>query len=152
MLEKWTLIWACSDPPGVLELPGFSQACPLPKGGKWDLGDSPRLGVERRAPIPTLGIERGLELLAPCRQPVLLLGTLCRESSGCLPPAPKSPFVGALPGVAEPAVPAEALRGTGLEVSGGFLGTEDRIHDGQREPGTERSVRTSQCLVSPPDL
>lgn len=55
MLEKWTLIWACFYPPAALELPGFSQACPLSKGGRWDLGDCPRPGVERRAPIPHPG-------------------------------------------------------------------------------------------------
>lgn len=58
--------------------------------------------------------------------------------------------MGTLPGIVELRVPAGALRGTGLEVREGFLGTEDGIYVGQREPGRERSVRTS--LFLPTDL
>ena len=58
MWQKWTLIWACFYPPGVLKRPGFSQAFPLLQGGKWDLGDGPRPGVERRDPAPTWRTEQ----------------------------------------------------------------------------------------------
>lgn len=154
MLEKWTLIWACFDPPGVSELSGLSQACPLLKGGKWDLGDGPRPGVERRAPIPHPGY-RGRSGAPGTRQVACaVIGNSVQRKgwlfASCL--LHLSPLMGTLPGVAEPGVPAGALRGAGLEGSEGFLGTEDRIHVGQSGPGTERAVKASLFLPTDPSV
>lgn len=139
-------------PPGVLELPGFSQACLLLKGGK-DLGDGPRPGVARGAPIPHLRYRA--EVWRSCHPAggLCCCWGLCKKKGVdvCLL-HPNSLWV-LFPEAAELGVPAGSWRGKVLEeISDGFPGTEDRIHVGQRGCGTDRAVRASLLLPRDPLL
>ena len=108
----------------MLKQPGFSQAFPLLQGGKWDLGDGPRPGVERRDPAPTWGTEWEACAAAGAWEKARV-GSLPLEP----PLGPWAPCGVISQGKRGGLEPSWVLEGKGLaEICSGLAGAEGRRH------------------------